>query len=197
MPWKQWAYLEKVPSADFQTYLQNQAVSFFTTPTQRDAQIVAPSEGMCCYIASLKTFQVHNGATWESAPQAPRNYSTALSGGPCGAGSTVLATLNVPAQPRAYSLEALASWSAVPSVSGDTWSFSVRVANNPTGISVNRVAGTNVGMTWAISAAQLYPVAANTPVVVTAVIFRVAGTGNLIQDGNSTGLNYLTAHCYV
>src|SRR5215467_1957019 len=68
MPWKTWAYLEKVSSADFQTYLQNQVVPTFTTTAQRDTQVPTPIPGMLCYISGTKQYMMYGNAAWTALP---------------------------------------------------------------------------------------------------------------------------------
>jgi hypothetical protein len=70
MPWKQWAYLEKVSSADFQTYLQNQTVPQFTSVAQRDSVYtpVPPAKGAFCITVDTFTQWVWSGTQWVKAP---------------------------------------------------------------------------------------------------------------------------------
>lgn len=66
MPWKQWAYLEKVSSADFQQYLQNQTVPTFTSVAQRDSVYTPapPPTGALCITLDTFTIWVWRGTAW-------------------------------------------------------------------------------------------------------------------------------------
>lgn len=196
MPWKQWAYLEKVASADFQTYLQNQAVCIFTTTTQRDAQLAAPIEGQCCYITATKTFQIYNGTAWENAPQAPRALQSPLTGGPISSGVLTLATINIPAQPRAYNLEVLAACTAYGDTVGDHWMLTTRVTNTIVGGASIRLPTVNFRCNFGIAAATLTPLAANTAITVSTVMTRITGTGTLTLD-QANAVNIMTARLFV
>lgn len=58
MPQKSWAVGEEVLAADFNAYVQNQAVPQFTTTAQRDAQWAAPPNGAFCVT-------VDTGTVWQ------------------------------------------------------------------------------------------------------------------------------------
>jgi hypothetical protein len=195
MPFKIWAIGEEVLAADFQSYMQDQVVAIFPSAAARDAAYAAPKVGQVCYLTDVHALFVYDGVGW-SQYGGVRTFSTALGAGAAGAGPLVLGTINIPAQPRPYSLEAVATWIGVPTVSGDTWILSTRVANNPIGAAQIRASGTNLTMTLSVASSQLYAVAANTAAVVTAVLFRTAGTGNMLQGSDGANLNMLTARCY-
>lgn len=72
MPWKQWAYLEKVSSADFQTYLQNQVVPAFTSAAQRDTQWPTPPKGALCILTDTNNMQKFDGTSWVTASNGTR-----------------------------------------------------------------------------------------------------------------------------
>jgi len=198
MPWKQWAYLEKVSSTDFQNYLQNQAVSIFTSAAQRDTQIAAPIEGMCCYLTSTKTFQIYNGSAWEAAPQAPRIYQAQMGTGPTLASGALLtlATINIPAQPRAYNVEASCGWVGFGDVANDSFLLALKIGNTQVATAQNRWSNFNMHSNFGIGTSQLVPVAAGSPLVVVATIQRVSGTGICTQT-SGTAPNFLTARAYV
>jgi hypothetical protein len=61
MPWKTWAFLEQVSSAQFQDYLQNQTVNRFTTAAQRDTQILTPVVGQTCQLSTTGEVLVYYG----------------------------------------------------------------------------------------------------------------------------------------
>src|SRR5215472_18894104 len=69
MPWKQWAYLERVTSPDFQSYLQNQTVPTFTNVAQRDSVYtpVPPPTGALCVTTDTLTVWKWNGSAWKPA----------------------------------------------------------------------------------------------------------------------------------
>lgn len=195
MPYKQWAIGEEVLAADFQNFMQDQIVAIFPSAAARDAAYAAPKIGQVCYLTDVHALFVFDVAGW-SQMGGVRTFSAVLGAGAAGAGPLVLGTINIPAQARPYSIEATATWVGVPTVSGDTWILSTRVANNSIGAAQQRAAGTNITTTLAVASSQLYPVAANTAAVVTAVLFRTAGTGNMLQGSDAANLNYLTARCY-
>lgn len=129
MPWKQWAYLEKVSSAQFQDYLQNQVVSTFTSVAQRSTQLVAPVEGQVSYLKDVDRLEVFDGASWialERALQGPQGiiaYAEATGGG-SNAGATVQPmTLTVPALSanRRYTFYHRGAYSCGPTVGPQLW----------------------------------------------------------------------------
>ena len=61
MPWKQWAFLEQVSSAQFQDYLQNQTVCRFTSVAQRDSQLPLPTAGQVCLLTTTGELLVYYG----------------------------------------------------------------------------------------------------------------------------------------
>lgn len=77
MPWKQWAYLEKLPSADFQTYLQNQVIAQFTSTAQRDAQWSTPARGSRCITTDTNTTWLYDGTQWLPMPGTVRGIIAA------------------------------------------------------------------------------------------------------------------------
>jgi hypothetical protein len=79
MPWKQWAFLEKVSSADFQTYMQNQVVPQFTSTSQRDTMWTTPVKGAYCITTDTMTLWVYDGTGWRlSTPVGQRIGATAM-----------------------------------------------------------------------------------------------------------------------
>src|SRR4051812_12656901 len=72
MPWKSWAYLEKVPSVDFNTYLQNQVVPQFTNVAQRDTVYTPapPAKGALCITTDTMQQWVWSGTQWVRSPWA-------------------------------------------------------------------------------------------------------------------------------
>lgn len=68
MPWKQWAFMERVPSDQFQSYLQDQAVAQFTSLAQRDSVLtpVPPKAGQICAVGTY--LYVWTGTAWKGLP---------------------------------------------------------------------------------------------------------------------------------
>jgi len=66
MPWKQWAYLERVTSPDFQNYLQNQTVPQFLNVAQRDSVYtpVPPPAGALCITTDQNVLWAWTGSAW-------------------------------------------------------------------------------------------------------------------------------------
>src|SRR5215471_18932176 len=75
MPWKQWAYLERVTSPDFQTYLQNQTVPQFASQAQRDSVYTPapPPKGALCITTDSLVTWYYDGSAWQ--PLRPWNSS--------------------------------------------------------------------------------------------------------------------------
>lgn len=64
MPFKTWAIGEEVLAGDFQPMVQEQVVATFPSTAARDAAIVAPKPGQCCYVVGVG-FQIY-GTSWQA-----------------------------------------------------------------------------------------------------------------------------------
>ncbi len=107
-----------------------------------------------------------------------RRYSTTIATAQTTSGATelTLATLNIPAQPFAYELDAEMFCTLQPTATDD---FDVRIKVDGTAKAETRERGTGTNQRWthAISCIEPVDVAANTAVTVTVTIQRGSGTG--------------------
>lgn len=56
---------ETLSADEMQGYLQDQTVMVFTSASDRDAQVPAPRDGMCCYLEDVDLFSSRIGGTWK------------------------------------------------------------------------------------------------------------------------------------
>ena len=62
--WKDWTVGEVVTEADFQSFLQDQALFVFDDAAARDAAITAPTEGMFSYLKDSNALEYYDGSVW-------------------------------------------------------------------------------------------------------------------------------------
>lgn len=125
-----------------------------------------------------------------------RAYQALMGAGPTvGANALTLATVNVPAQPRAHALEVCAAWVGYGDVANDSFMLAVRVNAVQVGSSQNRFSNFNMHSNFSVATSGFVAIAANTAAVVTAILSRVSGTGVCTQT-TGTNPNYLTARSY-
>lgn len=107
----------------------------------------------------------------------------AATGGPIGGSEVVLGTINIPAQPAAYTLDASAFWSGYNSADNESFSMSIKVATVLKGkIYQRHTGGDNTRLAYAIPCITLTSVAASTAVAVTVSMIREDGSGNLTEE---------------
>jgi hypothetical protein len=189
VPWKQWAYLEKVLSADFQLYLQNQTVPQFTNTAQRDSQWTTPPTGAVCITADTLTLWVYTGTAWISYPTA-RVYTIGLAGGGIAGSELAVNTVTVPPQPRACTVVLSAFHNYTNDTTADTFQARIRAGNGIAGAivaapSVRHAGGTGVAMIYSVPCTTPQALAANTQGQWTFTMQRTGGTGTATPLANA------------
>lgn len=107
----------------------------------------------------------------------------AVTGGPVGGSAVELASLTIPAQPFAYTLDAAAFWSAYNSDDDEAFSLAIKVDGTTRGKVYQRhTGGSGTRYGYAIPCIELVQVAATTACVVTVVAIRETGAGNLTEQ---------------
>lgn len=100
-----------------------------------------------------------------------------------GGSESVMATLTIPAQPFAYTLDAAAFWSGQNSNDDETFSMVIKVDGVVKGkIWQRHTGGANSDLTYAIPCIELVQIPATTACVVTVSAIRETGTGNLTES---------------
>lgn len=169
MPWKQWAYLEKVSSADFQAYVQDQVIPQFTNAAQRTTQMPAPKDGQLSYTQDNKQLWLWNGTTWRLAvphSQATRRTFSveatitnpaAYQPLSAGADRTALTiTFTKYAADTVLIFQGTAQWAVSSGVSGQRQSFGIRRDAGGAGLDYDIAQTTPTG--WGITAPfRLWP----------------------------------------
>lgn len=61
---KVWAADEVLSATDLQSYIQDQVVFVYASAAARDAAILAPTEGMVCYLKDTNALVQFDGASW-------------------------------------------------------------------------------------------------------------------------------------
>ena len=61
---KEWAADDVLSAADLEGYLMDQAVTIWANATARNSGILAPIEGMLCYLQDVNKFQQYSGSAW-------------------------------------------------------------------------------------------------------------------------------------
>jgi len=202
MPWKQWAFMERVTSADFQSFIQNQTIPQFTNAAQRDALYtpVPPPTGAMCMTQNDMTVWLWNGTAWVSASGARIYANQSLGGGAVGATELALATITVPAQPRACQVDLSVWHTYMNDTSLDTFSMRLRngttVAGSLIAQTSQRINGGNMSFTLHIPTAGPLALAANLAASYTVTVQRTAGAGTISpvagQQGSFRAAVYLS-----
>lgn len=117
---------------------------------------------------------------------AERRYGAAVTGGPTSGGTELtLATVTIPAQPYAWTLDAAAHWSAYNSAASDTFQFRIRVDGTEKAYTANRwpTSGANIRTGFALPTITPVEFAAGAGATVTVTIQRGAGgSGTLTEE---------------
>lgn len=109
--------------------------------------------------------------------------SQPVTGGPAGGTAVTLATISIPAQPYAYTLDVSAFWSGQNSDDNDTFSLTVKVDGVAKGKAQNRhTGGANSDMNYSVPCITPVAIAATTACTVTVVAIREVGVGNISQS---------------
>jgi hypothetical protein len=168
----------------------------FADTASRNAAIPAPTYGMATYVVGTG-LQVHDGTTWVQIGGS-YHYTIAIPGpwGPTSGGTAaILATLNIPAQSRAYVLGADMALTMENTVSLDIFQSTILIDGGTIGAAVvNRHNGANVPMNYSVPGIVANAVAAGVTKTVQARILRLAGTGAAVSQASAPGV--LNAHVY-
>ena len=70
---KVWATGDLVNATDFNNYVQEQTVMYFSNATDRDNQISSAEEGMLAYLADTNQYFTYTGSAWVSIYNAQDN----------------------------------------------------------------------------------------------------------------------------
>lgn len=193
MPWKAWAYLEKVSSTDFQNYLQNQTVPTFTSTAQRDSVYTTPPLGAMCITTDTYSLWVFGATGWKIAAGRAEVAQVAIPGATVLVNTELtIATLNIPAKPSGYTLEALAQFNSYATVTGETCFWRLKVNGTVVALLEQRFSGVNMRSDSSICSSQLVAIAANTAAVVTLTGQGSGATGNFTIGPPQ--VSWLTGH---
>ena len=90
MSYKIWASGDVLTASDVNTYLMQQAVTFFASSAARDAAITSPVEGMVAYLEDTNIYTWYSGSAWGNLvwPDAWIAYTPTLSNITLGSGGT-------------------------------------------------------------------------------------------------------------
>lgn len=187
---------QKLTVTNYNTHVRNRLVNYFTSTTNRDAEIVSPVEGMMAYTADTDVFWFYNGASWlpTTNPLYGRGLITQASKTSVQTGITTvtdITSLTVSFTAEALRTYKVSVWVGVgSSVSGDSVSVYITDAAN-TVLQTGTVAIPESGFN-PTAYVEYYVTPGAGSVTYKARIARGTGSGSVAVSAGTTQPAYIT-----
>lgn len=187
----------KLTVTNWNTYVRNRLVNYFTSTANRDAEVTAPTEGMVAYTADTDTFWYYSGSAWLALmkPSYGRGYVTQAT--KTGVQSGVTTVTDVTGLSISFTAEASRRYriSLTGMVASNTSNDSVQLQiTNASNTVLNFGIFPCPSNGYSVSAAVEYFVVPGAgSVTYKARILRNTGSGSVIFDSGTTYPAYLTA----